>query len=395
MKIGYVHSTDFPSLDANVVQVVQMCRTFTGLEHEVVLFIPQSAAYPSAGAAREAARTLYGGELPFTIHFVPRIRIAGRLEMLGTVRGTLRALREDPVDLVYSRNPWTVAFLPRAGIPYVFEAHEEHVHNRSRLLERYLRSTIVRNSRRASCALVVTISAALRDIWRSYGVPADKLLPAHDGVELELFPSGASRDAARAALGARYPELPLAHAHSQRPVVVYTGALKRDRGIDLMLAAASQLPELDFLIVGGKDDELGRWRNAASQLSNVNFPGRVPHREIPEWLAAADILLMMWTWAVPTIRGCSPMKMFEYMAAERLIVGPAFPTVQEVLTDGRDAILFEPDDLAALVAALRRATTLSDGTTLPRAARDLVARDYTWQARCRRILDALVQRGIA
>lgn len=394
MKIGYVHSTDFPSLDANVVQVVQMCRAFAGLGHDVVLFIPQSAAYPSAAAGLDAARMMYGGDLPFTIQFVPRIRIAGRLEMLGTVRGTLRALRDHPLDLIYSRNPWTVAFLPRAGMPYVFEAHEERVHNRSRLLERFLRSTIVRNSRRTSCALVVTISAALRDIWRGYGVPDAKLLAAHDGVELELFDPDLSRAAARALLAAQYPDAPLSSA---RPLVVYTGALKQDRGIDLMLAAARQLPELEFLIVGGKDDELAQWRTAASQaqLANVRFPGRVPHREIPHWLAAADILLMMWTWAVPTIRGCSPMKMFEYMAANRLIVGPAFPTVQEVLTDGRDAILFEPDKLDALVAALRRAAALSAGSIMPGAARQLVARDYTWQARCRRILDGLAQRGIA
>lgn len=36
------------------------------------------------------------------------------------------------------------------------------------------------------------------------------------------------------------------------------------------------------------------------------------------------------------------------MAAQRLIVGPAFPTVLEVLEDGRDAILLEPDDADAM-----------------------------------------------
>ncbi len=102
---------------------------------------------------------------------------------------------------------------------------------------------------------------------------------------------------------------------------------------------------------------------------------------------------MMWTWQVPTIRGCSPMKMFEYMAAERLIVGPGFPTVNEVMEHETDGLLFEPDNIAAMIATLRKAAQLTN-SPMPRAAREKVAQHYTWQARCKRILDGLAERGI-
>ena len=97
-----------------------------------------------------------------------------------------------------------------------------------------------------------------------------------------------------------------------------------------------------FIIVGGTPAGNGSRSESDREtrnIQNVRLTGRVPHREIPQWLASADILLMMWTWKVSTIRVCSPMKLFEYMAAKRLIVGPAFPTVLEVMEDGRDAIL--------------------------------------------------------
>ena len=392
MRIGYVHSTDFPTVDANVVQVVQMCRGFASFGHEVTLFIPRAATYASDKDALAEAHQLFGGELPFKIEFVPRVRLFGRLEMLGTVKGTLAAIRRTPLDLVYTRNPWTVAFLPRAGVPYVFEAHEERVHVRSALLNRLLRGIIVRNSRKPSCVLIVAISRALADIWHGFGVPREKLTHAHDAVELSLFDIGLSKDAARSELSAIHPSSFI--LHPSRPLVVYTGALKTDRGIDLMLSAAQALPELDFYFVGGKEDEIAFWRGEVTRLNLANafFPGRVPHREIPLWLAAADILLMMWTWQVPTIRGCSPMKMFEYMAARRLIVGPAFPTVCEVLEDGRDALLFEPDNQAALIDALRTAVPRVNDPTLPAAAYAKVARDYTWTARCRHILSELEKR---
>jgi glycosyltransferase involved in cell wall biosynthesis len=316
------------------------------------------------------------------------VKVFGRLEVLGSVRGTLNALRKHSLDLIYTRNPWSVLFLPRAGVPFVFEAHQEHLHNSSKLLGKFLQRRIVRNSRHQSCALVVTISDALRRIWEGYGVPAEKLLAAHDGVELELFDTSLTKEAARNRLSELNGN---SVVKPGGPLVVYAGALKSDRGIDLILHAAKARTSLRFCIVGGTVEEVSHWKKAseAADIKNVVFTGRVPHQEIPLWLAAADILLMMWTWKVPTIRGCSPMKMFEYMAARRIMVGPAFPTVEEVLDNGRDAILFEPDNPEALIEGLDAAVRNLNDPSMPQAAYEKVARDFTWQARCRRILARL------
>lgn len=384
VKLGYVHSVPFPSLDANVVQVAQMCRAFTQGGHEVTLFIPRARQFDSDEAARAAAREFYAGDLPFRLEFVRRVRVFGRLEMLGSVRSTLSAIRRVKPEVVYTRNPWTMLALPRAGVPFVFEAHEERVHLRSRFLDRYLRRAIVRASRAPSCLMVVTISDALRQIWEDFGVPSEKLIFAHDGVEIEMFDPDMSAEEAQAKLGMQ----------SARPVVVYTGALKADRGVDQMLEAARALPDMELCLVGGKDEEIAHWKNEAqrSEIPNVRFAGRVPHREIPLYLAAADVLLMMWTSRVPTIRGCSPMKMFEYMAARRLIVGPAFPAIQEVLENGKDAILFEPDNPAALISALREALAKRNDSAMPIAARAKVEHDYTWKTRAEKILGEMVTR---
>jgi glycosyltransferase involved in cell wall biosynthesis len=384
VKLGYVHSVPYPSLDANVVQVVQMCRAFAQCGHEVTLFIPRARRFDSDEAARAAAREFYAGDLPFRVEFVKDVQVFGRLKMLGSVRSTLAAIRCAKPDLVYTRNPWTTCFLPRAGVPFVFEAHEERVHLRSRSLDRYLRRAIVRAARGPSCVMVVAISDALRKIWQEFGVPSEKLISAHDGVEIGMFDPKMSAAEAQAKLGIQ----------NTRPLVVYTGALKTDRGVDQMLEAARALPELELCLVGGKDEEIAHWRKEAQRLglSNARFAGRVPHREIPLWLAAADVLLMMWTSRVPTIRGCSPMKMFEYMAAQRLIVGPAFPTIEEVFENGMDAILFEPDNPAALISALREALSKRSDPAMPKAARTKVEHKYTWQTRAEKILGEIKAR---
>lgn len=358
-----------------------MCRTFALLGHEVTLFIPRHTDCATDETALVRAGELFGGNLGFRVVFVPRRKIFGRLEVLGSVRGTLAALREHPQDLIYSRNPWSVAFLSRTGVPFIWEAHEEHVHNRSKLLSKILENLIVRASRKPELVKVVAISDALAKVWQGYGVPEEKLLSAHDGVDLKLFGEPIPKHEARKQLGLA----------QDRKLIAYTGTLRADRGIDLILESARRIPEADFVLIGGGSQEIEHWKSESVQLglANVRFTGKIAHREVPRWLAASDILLPMRTWREKNVRVCSPMKLFEYMAARRLIVGPAFPTVLEVILDGEEAILFAPDDIQAMESALRNGLAQSDETAMPERAYQKVARDYTWESRCRLILNSL------
>jgi glycosyltransferase involved in cell wall biosynthesis len=389
VNIGYVHSTPFPSVAANVVQVAQMCRALATLGHRVTLFVPRAPSFATDDSARLAAHTIFGDTLPFHVHFVERKGWREGLTVLGSLQSTLKELKKYSLDLIYSRNPWSVEFLPRIGVPYIYEIHEERVHIRSALLNFLLRNHIVRAAQKPSCRKIITISAALAETWQDFGIPAEKIYAAHDGVDLELFTNSLDREQARTELANR--GIPPAELYGQ--IIVYTGALREDRGVNLMLKAAARFPALKFFFVGGTDEEISRCKLSAdlSRVHNVRFAGRVTHQEVPLWLAAADMLLMMWTWKTPTIRGASPMKLFEYMAAERLIVGPAFPVVCEVLDNDKEAVLFQPDDLEAFVAALHHARDLMDSgaaAVIARNARLKVARDYTWTTRCQNILTA-------
>jgi hypothetical protein len=55
-----------------------------------------------------------------------------------------------------------------------------------------------------------------------------------------------------------------------------------------------------------------------------------------------------------SVEYASPLKLFEYMALGRAIVAPAQPNIMEVLTDGADGVLFDPQDPAALANAIDR-----------------------------------------
>jgi glycosyltransferase involved in cell wall biosynthesis len=96
--------------------------------------------------------------------------------------------------------------------------------------------------------------------------------------------------------------------------------------------------------------EVEAWRRRARErsLTNVLFTGFVPNEIIPLYQAAAEVLLMPYQLSVATSGGgntaevCSPMKMFEYMAAGRAILSSNLPVLREVLDDSM--AVFCPQD---------------------------------------------------
>jgi glycosyltransferase involved in cell wall biosynthesis len=172
--------------------------------------------------------------------------------------------------------------------------------------------------------------------------------------------------------------------------VVYTGHLYRWKGAHTLALASGALPPGAVLcIVGGTPADLHAFRDflARERLDRVRLAGYVPPAEVPAWLAAADVVaLPNSAQAAISERYTSPLKLFEYMAAERAIVASDLPSLREVLRHGENAWLVSPDDPAALAAGLRR---LLDDAALAarlaaRARQEVEGR--TWEARARAVV---------
>jgi glycosyltransferase involved in cell wall biosynthesis len=157
---------------------------------------------------------------------------------------------------------------------------------------------------------------------------------------------------------------------------------------------ATRMPEVQFLWVGGKPDELAAWRDrlAESGASNVTMTGFVENSRLPLYQAAADVLLMPYGRSIAASSGqdiagvINPMKMFDYMAAGRAILSADLPVIHEVLNAG-NAVFCEPGDvvaweqkLHALLADEPRRLALG-----AQAQKDVAG--YTWVARAERALE--------
>ena len=160
--------------------------------------------------------------------------------------------------------------------------------------------------------------------------------------------------------------------------------------MDTLAEAASKLQDEFVVIIGAtKESDLNRIKEKTAKLSNVLVKGFQPPEDMPKYLAAADVLVLPNSAKDEnSLLYTSPLKLFEYMAAERSIVASDLPSLREILNN-RNAVFFKPDSPESLATTVKMLLSHEElRETLARQARKDVL-EYTWDKRAKKILDFL------
>src|SRR5262249_23227079 len=152
------------------------------------------------------------------------------------------------------------------------------------------------------------------------------------------------------------------------------------------VARAWRGPPVRFVLIGDGEDLARVRRLARSQgvSDRVAFLGKVPHRAIPPFVAAADVCIAPYAPARhPIFRrygmNQDPLKVLEYMAAGRPTVTVDTPRMRALFRDGEEALLYPPEDAVRFREALER--LLSEPRLAARIAQGgkrLVERRFGW-----------------
>lgn len=365
----FVCSNDLASHSAANVNVMEMCNAFRKNRFHAVLCVPDF------DFDREQLFAYYGIEYPFRI-----LKIAMPRFVRGGMRGraaifsvlaTVRLARTDNAVL-YTRDPW-IFFLvcTIVGKRCFFESHQFDFLGR---LQTGLYRAMVKWGVGSGNGRIVSISTALMNKWTKYGIRPSRITVAHDAVNVGRYSDRITKTAARQQLG-----LPV-----DCPFVVYTGSLIPGKGVEVLIKCANRLTDIRFVIVGGELDQIAGLEGQATS-GNVMFAGSVPPSRVHLYQAAADVL------ALPNATGSliddvtSPMKLFEYLAAERPIVATDMPSLLEILTHGYNALISRAGDDDGMARHIRLLLeTPAQGSLLAANARKDLEK-YSWDARVRTI----------
>jgi glycosyltransferase involved in cell wall biosynthesis len=128
---------------------------------------------------------------------------------------------------------------------------------------------------------MLAVSGALREEMIALGMPADRIIVHHTGVDQAAFRL-TDRGAAKAALGL------------SGPVILTVGHLIPRKGQALVVDAMRSLPDATLLIVGDGPDlgALERQVTAHGLQDRVHMLGPKAHTELPPLFAAADVMAL-------------------------------------------------------------------------------------------------------
>jgi len=377
MRISYFSGhVRIPSSGASSIHIMKMCSAYSLLGHKVDLFVSNIKTEFS----QEEPHSFYGVQNNFEITkgYIGNNSLT-QLFQLSILTPFIALLRK--TDVVHSRNlasAWAAAVIFR--IPVIYEMHGMPESNPKAL--KMFRQLVCSSN----CMFIVAITELLAQDLREFIGEIKKVY---------VFPDGYSKNVQVRHTSMSSFKVGFKEKYGNRKTILYSGHLYEGRGIELIIELSKELSNIEFILIGGRDSDVLKFRQLTEGMPNIHFIGFVPPSQVHLYQKSADILLMPYAdkvfvpGGVDTSKYASPLKMFEYMSSGVPIISSKLPILYEVLRSGSNCLMVDYSDLEGWLSGIlyllsnpKFALELSEN-----AKRDVLK--FSWENRAKGILDLL------
>ncbi|HLK56023.1 MAG TPA: TIGR04063 family PEP-CTERM/XrtA system glycosyltransferase [Chthonomonadaceae bacterium] len=381
MRVLHILHTSLPFICGYSIRsdYIFRCQKEQGMDVAVVT----SAQHPNGEAMQEEIDGIPYWRTPaLTGKQLPVLREA---KLMSTLRGRLeRVVAEWKPDILHAHSPMLVG-LPamkvarKIGKPVVYEVRdlwENASVDRGKFGDTSLRYQAARRLetyllRRADA--VVTICEKLREELAPRVGRDDRLFVVDNGVDAANF----------------QPDTPAGEARERwclqdKKVIGYIGTFQPYEGLDVLINALPAIVKQDpaaHLVITGSGGEEANLRAQATEMgldNHVTFTGRVPHDQVGQLYAMADMMvyprILTRTTALTT-----PLKPLEAMAMGKPVLVSDVAAMRELVQPGVTGGRFQAgnaEDLAAQCLKLLQAS--EERQRLGRQAREWILQERQW-----------------
>lgn len=373
MKIYYVANAKMPTPKAHGIQIAKMAEAIirAGVDLELVV--------PARRTTAQSMKEFYGLGVD-----VPWIKIpvfdTYTYGKLGFAFGSLifmfasffyllwkKLAGENFIIYTIDIDQFSFIFLPFIGRPLFAEIHDSKTAS--------LPFKLLFN--RANGIIVIN-GIIKKEIAWIFNISSDKIIVHPNGIDLGQFNATLSQKEARETL-----KMPI-----NKPIALYSGRFYNWKGLEILLRATKEINTGALIyLVGGSEDELKKISGEGAIPQNLICAGGKDYKEMPLWLAAADVLIVLGTKKNDySYLHTSPMKLMEYMASRRPIVASRTPANLEIIGEG-EAVFYEPDDYKDFAGKINSVLKNPEkfGGFIERASSK--AKGLSWDARAKSVLN--------
>lgn len=353
MRIAFYTDTYLPNMDGVVSAILNYRRELEKRGHDVYIF--------SSGTSRmkrenKDEKVFYYDSLPFRPY--PDYKIA-LFPFLSE-----RKVRKLNIDVIHSHGMATMGLAAdRAAhalkIPYVATLHTliphaTHYVSSIGAVKRFMENAawgylkLYYNR----CDVPLAPSVVVKEMMEQHGIRGVKILP--NGIDTARLRPGLEEGQVREwwNLGAKR-------------IILHFGRLVLEKNVDLLINSALMVveeePDAHFLIAGTGPaaayyKELARKKGVERYFT---FTGFVEDRWVPSYYACADIAV------VPSKFETQGLVTLEAMACGKPVAGANFLATKEIVRDGYNGYLFDPDEpedcAEKVIRAMRERDSLARG----------------------------------
>ncbi|MFA6128495.1 MAG: glycosyltransferase [Bacteroidales bacterium] len=174
----------------------------------------------------------------------------------------------------------------------------------------------------------------------------------------------------------------LPEGFTDRPVIIYQGAVNVGRGLEEMITALTLMPDFHLLIVGD-GDILNALEVKVANLnlgSRVHFTGKVPFGQLAWYTQQAALGMSLEQDIGLNYHFALPNKLFDYMHAGIPVIASNLPEIRKVVEEAGFGIIidqFDPEYLSQTVKSMLYNPEL---LMMWRERALAAAPDYTWES---------------
>lgn len=365
MRILFVAQIFPPEMGAAANRLYPMVRQFVAAGHEVMVATgmpnyPRGEVFPEY-RGRRVMREEVDGYTVFRTNYFTTPRNQSKWAQLRNYLGFIPAAsrggrRAGKLDVVFVTSPPIFSVVPAIllakmrGAKLVLDVRDlwpdELVtyggFREESAAVRVTRAIARWAYREADCVAATT--QAILDAVVERGVERNKTFFLPNGADLELFRPLAPQN-----------ELSAQYQFGNRFVVMYSGLFGIKHSLEVLLEAASLLKEhkeiVFFLLGNGARRDALVEEARAKGLDNVIFGDERGVKEIPQLLARADLCFAA-VRPEPYPKKVVSVKVFEYLACEKPVVGALSGESARVLEESGGGIVVPPGDARSTADAI-------------------------------------------
>lgn len=362
MKIYYIAETNLNNQSAYSQHVIKMCDAFLQNNFETILLLPLQKKISYKKIYKDYSLK---GKKKFIINSILKKNLTNFLNRVLFAFKVVNIIkRSKGSKLIITRSLITSFCLSLNEINHILEIHSELRSITKFLLINlnFINSKYVKK--------VIFISKALS---KKFKIDKKKMFILHDGVDTKNFKNKNTKN------------------HLKN--VIYIGSFYKGRGIELIIKLAKQFRELNFSLYGDNSNYIN---TKTDHIKNLKFYGFKKYKDVPSLLLKSDILLMPYSnyveiraKGINTAEYCSPLKMFDYLAAGKIIVSSKLSGICEVLKHNKNSILVKDFNYKSWEKSILEIINGKYNIKKIQANSYKTAKKFTWKKRAKKIIDVM------